>query len=85
VENRRGAGAPHECESRFHKHILYAELVLADRILSAAITAVDAMPEAALYAPRKLWLAPARGDDAVRRPRSAPARRRSAIRHLRRD
>jgi hypothetical protein len=55
VENRRGAGAPHECESRFHKHILYAELVLADRILSAAITAVDAMPEAALYAPRKLW------------------------------
>ena len=28
--------------------------VLADRILSAAISAVDAMPEAALYAPRKL-------------------------------
>jgi hypothetical protein len=28
--------------------------VLADRILSAAITAVDAMREAALYAPRKL-------------------------------
>jgi hypothetical protein len=28
--------------------------VLADRILSAAVMAVDAMPEAALYAPRKL-------------------------------